>query len=206
MDERLNKLYSAYALALESQSHEKNGDYAHPVFGEGQIGAPLMFLGEAPGAEEAKLSRPFVGKAGKQLDEMLLEAGIEREKVFVTNTVKYRPTNIKEKSVSNRTPTQKEVACSLELLKEEIAIVRPEILATLGNTPLNAILKLSTNRKCSVGEVHGQAVEIRIGECALLLIALYHPASMIYNPALKTTLQTDLIQLGKILKQRTMTI
>ncbi len=201
-DDVLRRLYGEYAAQLVMQTHEKTGDHAHPVFGEGAIGARLMLIGEAPGGEEAKCGKPFVGMAGKQLDSMLQQAGIVREEVFVTNAVKYRPTNVKPKSISNRTPTGKEVEAGSSLLLREIELVSPCIIATLGNTPLNAVLKLSGKAAMTVGEAHGKALKVGINGNEYTLFALYHPASVIYNRSLKPVLEQDIYELGLILRER----
>ncbi len=201
MNERLSELYRAYAAALLSKEHAKSGDYAHPVFGEGKTNAALMLVGEAPGGEEAKQGHPFVGAAGKQLDALLAGAGIDRAEVFVTNAVKYRPTNVKAKSVSNRTPLQTEIAQGLPLLQNEIELISPKVIATLGNTPLSALLRLAGEEKRTVGELHGKAVKIGIDGNVYTLFALYHPASVIYNRALRPVLEADIIALSRILKE-----
>ena len=106
--EKLNQLYGAERLRIAAIGDDR-GDYQNPVFGEGPDEPVVMFIGEAPGGEEAATGRPFVGKAGKQLNELLTEAGIDRSRVYVTNAVKFRPVNRKPRSVSNRTPSGAEL-------------------------------------------------------------------------------------------------
>lgn len=183
-------------LALQGFS-KYTGDYHNPVFGKGNLNARLMLIGEAPGSEEAKQGEPFVGKAGKQLDKLLSKAKIGRGEVFVTNAVKFRPTNV-NRSVSNRTPAQSEIKDSLWLLQAEIECIRPRIVATLGNTPLLAVSLLFGLEPLKVGEVHGQA--IRLSDDTTLF-SLYHPASVIYNRGLMQTLECDIMQLGEIYKK-----
>ena len=183
----------------------KEADTEHPVFGEGRTDRPLiMFIGEAPGKEEATCGRPFVGKAGKQLDEMLEAAGIARKDVFVTNAVKYRPYKTsKSGSVSNRTPSLEEAREGLPLLRAEIELVNPKIIATLGNIPLYSLSILSWDRFMiprSIGEIHGTALAVRIGKHIRKLFPLYHPAAAIYNRELKPVLQEDLVKLGEYAK------
>ena len=187
--ERINELKLKYSADLE-----------HPVFGEGCEVSPLiMFIGEAPGREEAECGRPFVGKAGKQLDEMLDLAGIKREEAFVTNAVKYRPTNIKNGRASNRTPTEPEIVDGLSLLKFEIETVDPVIIATLGNVPLSAVSRLIRGRidPMKVGERHGCAMQAAIGGAVRRLFPLYHPAACIYRRELRPVLEKDLKALGR---------
>ncbi len=202
MDE-LRAFYADWARMLLQSAHTRGGDYARPVFGEGARGARLMLIGEAPGGDEAKAGRPFVGKAGRQLDALLACAGIDRNEVFITNAVKYRPTNVKGTRVSNRTPSRAEWREGLPLLRAEIGAVCPWVIATLGNTPLCALMCLAQQDACvSIGERHGQAYDVRIEERAYTLFPLYHPASVIYNPALSAVLKEDLCRLGALLREK----
>ena len=163
------------------------------VHGEGVIGARVMLIGEAPGAQEAQQGRPFVGKAGKNLDEFLAGAGLDRRELFVSNTVKFRPSRVSAAGRTvNRPPTQEEVDIFLPWLKREIALVRPEYVVTLGNVPLRALM----GRNITIGQAHGQFLETE----SVKLYAMYHPASVIYNPALKETYRSDLMRLAERLK------
>ncbi len=190
--------YELERSRIASLDISDRADINNPVFGEGNGDRPvLMFIGEAPGREEAACGKPFVGKAGKQLDEMLLLAGIDRSKVFVTNTVKNRPIKINGNHVSNRTPTEKEIDEGLPLLEEEIASVSPKVIATLGNVPLSALLKLAgVDQKPSIGIMHGCPLRCIINGLSITLYPLYHPAASIYNRALKPVLEEDLSRLG----------
>lgn len=188
---------------LLQSAHERSGDYARPVFGQGERNARLMLIGEAPGGDEAKAGRPFVGKAGRQLDALLACAGIERDAVYITNAVKFRPTNVRGARVSNRTPTRTEWRAGLPLLLSEIQTIRPRVIATLGNTPLCALLCLAKmDSSVGIGERHGQALGIDIEGRAYTLFPLYHPASVIYNPSLSDVLQSDLCRLGALLREK----
>ena len=161
------------------------GEHKVLVHGEGVLGARVMLIGEAPGAQEALAGRPFVGRAGKNLDAFLEGAGLSRREAFISNTVKFRPTRVsKAGRVVNRPPTQEEIDLFLPWLKQEIELVQPECLVTLGNVPLKALL----GRGFTVGEYHGRF--LACGERPLF--SMYHPASVIYNPALKTVYAADL--------------
>ena len=163
------------------------------VFGEGPAQARLMLVGEAPGEQEAMLGRPFVGKAGKLLDAFIAGTGLTRGEMYVTNTVKFRPSRIsKAGRVVNRTPTQEEIAAFLPFLKKEIAQVDPACVVTLGNVPLRALL----GEKETIGQAHGQ---LRRQEDRLYF-PMYHPASMIYNPGLKAIFAQDMEKLGQLIK------
>lgn len=164
------------------------------VHGEGETGARVMLIGEAPGQQETLQRRPFVGKAGKNLDEFLALAGLDRAELYVSNTVKFRPTKISAAGrVVNRPPTKEEIALFLPFLKREIALVRPEVIVTLGNVPLKALLGSRT----VIGDVHGA-----FQDCAgLRVYPMYHPASMIYNPSLKAVYAEDIRRLAAWLKR-----
>ena len=163
------------------------------VFGEGPAQARLMLVGEAPGEQEAMLGRPFVGKAGKLLDAFIAGTGLTRAQMYVTNTVKFRPSRVsKAGRVVNRTPTQEEIAAFLPFLKKEIAQVDPACVVTLGNVPLRALL----GEKETIGQAHGQ---LRRQEDRLYF-PMYHPASMIYNPGLKAIFAQDMEKLSQLIK------
>ena len=122
-------------------------------FGEGAKGAPVMLIGEAPGEQESLMGRPFVGKAGKNLDAFLEGAGMARDELYVTNTVKFRPTRLSAAGrVVNRPPTQEEIKLFLPWQLREIELVGPECVVTLGNVPLRAL----AGRGSTIGEVPGR--------------------------------------------------
>ena len=162
------------------------------VFGEGPQKPKLMLIGEAPGEQETLQGRPFVGKAGQNLDHFLVLAGLRREEIYITNAVKLRPTKTgKTGRLSNRPPTKDEIALFRPWLLREIAEVAPQMIATLGNVPLRAV----TGRSLTIGEVHGQVIDA--GETGLPLFALYHPASLIYNRALSDVYERDVRALAQ---------
>ena len=155
------------------------------VFGEGRIGAPVLMIGEAPGEQETLQGRPFVGKAGKNLDAFLEGAGLDRGALYVTNTVKFRPTKRSPAGRTvNRPPTQEEVRLFRPWLLREIELVSPRYIVTLGNVPLRAL----TDRRSSIGDMHGQPVAWN----GRVLFPMYHPASVIYNPSLKEVYRRDI--------------
>jgi len=162
------------------ESYIKKHNDRKLVFGEGNPDSLIMLIGEAPGGDEEKLGRPFVGKAGKNLDEFLLTVGIDRKKLYITNVVKYRPTAVSEKTgrVINRTPTWEEMMDFMPLLNKEIETVKPKLIVTLGNVPLRSLLN---NKSITIGSYHGREIEVNGHK----LYPLYHPASVIYNRSLK---------------------
>ena len=143
-----------------------------------------MMIGEAPGEQESLQGRPFVGKAGRNLDAFLEEAGLDRGALYVTNTVKYRPTKRSAAGrVVNRPPTQEEIRLFLPWLLREIELVGPKYVLTLGNVPLKAL----KGRTGVIGELHGRFIDWN----GRVLYPMYHPASVIYNPSLKEVYRED---------------
>lgn len=170
------------------------------VFGEGPADHPLlMLIGEAPGEQEALQGHPFVGKAGKNLDEFLNAVHLQREEIYISNVVKIRPSKISPAGrVVNRPPSREEKAFFAPWLMREISIVRPHAIVTLGNVALQAFAD------DVIGNRHGRWSEAVIrpaneAEFTLPLFALYHPAAVIYNGALKATYAADLQQLAQTL-------
>lgn len=206
-EEALESAYLAERTRILSLSQAENacdGDFSHPVFGEGDAHARVMLVGEAPGGEEAASGRPFVGKAGKQLAALLAAVDIARDTVYITNAVKYRPVTRSARSVRNRTPSKAEVLASLPLLKREIETVRPAVIVTLGNTPLSAVRLLSESggeKPAVIGALHGAAHPLHIAGRSVALFPLYHPASGIYNRALVAVMEADMQALSDYLSK-----
>lgn len=165
------------------------------VFGEGKTDGGIMLIGEAPGGEEEKMGRPFVGKAGKNLDEFIELAGLKREDLYITNVVKFRPTSISEKTGRkvNRTPSREEIEDFVPLLKNEISTYKPYLIVTLGNVPLKAV---TGNNRLSIGDCHGKIMQLE----GLNIYPLYHPASVIYNRNLKNVYASDVKNIKEYIK------
>ena len=166
------------------------------VLGFGNENAAIMLIGEAPGAQEEKEGKPFVGSAGKNLDEFIERLEIKREDIFISNTVKIRPFKLSEKTGNkvNRAPNDEELEFFIPYLKREIEILKPKIIVTLGNTALRAV---TGDKKAAIGDKHAE--EIQIGKS--VLFPLYHPASVIYNRKLKDTYYEDLDKLKERLRK-----
>ena len=160
------------------------------VFGEGNSRRPrVMLIGEAPGEQETLKRRPFVGKAGKNLDEFLALMGMEREAIYVSNVVKIRPTARGSSGrVRNRAPSREEIALFLPFLMKEIELVAPQALVTLGNVPLKALM----GGAATIGDMHGKWHKAANG---LPLFALYHPAAIIYRRELRQVYEQDVLHL-----------
>ena len=171
------------------------------VFGEGNPEADIVLIGEAPGAQETEEQRPFVGKAGQNLNDFLQRIHLDREALYVTNAVKFRPVKVHPRtgSLSNRPPTREEVALCYSFLTQEIAIIAPKVLVTLGNTPLQADLDDS---HATIGALHGQLQPVTVGEVETALYPLYHPASLIYRKSLAETYDADMAHLSEILHEK----
>ncbi len=169
------------------------------VFGEGCADRPpVCLIGEAPGGQEEAQGRPFVGKAGQNLNAFLEAVGLRREEIWITNVVKVRPAKVGPKgTISNRPPNREEKRVFLPVLYEELKLVRPGLAVTLGNTALQALLGPET----LIGACHGLETQAWLpGEKdPLRLFALYHPASVIYNRALADVYREDLLRLREIL-------
>lgn len=157
----------------------------NPVVGDGSTDARAMFIGEAPGYWEDVKGKPFVGKAGKILDELLNSIDLKREEVYITNILKCRPPN-------NRNPLQSEIDACTPYLDKQIEIVNPEVIATLGNFALSYISGKFGLKADNVGRVHGRVFKIKTLLGNLFIIPLYHPAAAVYNPALKKALLEDI--------------
>ena len=157
-----------------------------PVIGEGNHHAKIMFIGEAPGRNEAKTGRPFCGAAGKILDELLASVGIDRKDVYITNIVKDRPP-------FNRDPLPEEIKVYGPFLDRQIEIIRPEAIATLGRFSMDYIMKKFglENQLKSISQMHGKIFEAEVGYGKIKIIPLYHPAVAIYNRTTKDTLIKD---------------
>ena len=157
-----------------------------PVIGEGSHLAKIMFVGEAPGETEAKTGRPFCGRAGKILDELLASIGIDRKDVYVTNIVKDRPP-------ANRDPEPSEIDLYAPFLDRQIEIMRPKIVATLGRFSMQYVMsRYGLEWELGpISRIHGKVFETKLGEEKLLVVPLYHPAAAIYNQALLGTLKND---------------
>lgn len=189
-EEALAQLYNEYACRFAGNEF---------VFGCGCTKPKLLLIGEAPGREEVKLSRPFSGAAGKNLDDLLELANIKREEIYITNAVKYRLSKMNPKTgrLSNRPAAREEIMSSRPYLLREIDMIRPRCIATLGNVPLRAV---TGNFSLNIGECHGISVREVIQGQEYLIFPLYHPASIIYNRDLIQTCRTDMLKLRGLIQ------
>lgn len=158
------------------------------VFGAGNADADLMFVGEAPGAKEDASGIPFVGAAGKLLDELLAGVGLERADVFIANVLMCRPPG-------NRDPLPGEIDNCREYLMRKVELIRPRVICTLGNFAT----KLLRGDPTGISRLHGQADIVTVGSRAVRLYPLYHPAAALYTRALLDTLRADVARLPALL-------
>jgi DNA polymerase len=165
------------------------------VFGDGNPAAEIVFVGEAPGKNEDIQGRPFVGAAGRFLDEMLESIGYTREDIYITNIVKYRPPN-------NRDPLPEEKKAFLPYLQAQLEVIKPKIVATLGRHSTNCFLP-----DLQISQVHGQPKRIKLqmkdneDVLSLVILPLFHPAAALYNGGMRQTLLDDFAQIPSILKK-----
>jgi uracil-DNA glycosylase family 4 len=160
------------------------------VFGNGNADADLMFVGEAPGAEEDRQGLPFVGRAGALLTELLAGIGLTRDDVFVANVLKCRPPG-------NRDPQPIEIETCQPYLYRQVELIRPRVIGTLGNFAT----KLLTGNRTGISRVHGRPQLHEIAGLTAFLMPLFHPAAALRTPALVATLREDFAKLPEVLSQ-----
>ena len=153
------------------------------VPGEGPVDARIMFIGEGPGFHENEQGRPFVGQAGKFLEELLASIGMQREQVFIGNVVKCRPP-------SNRDPLPEELAACSDYLERQVQAINPTAIVTLGRYSMGRYLP-----NAKISEVHGQTFHIR----GRLIIPMFHPAAALHQPSLRPVLERDFASLPALI-------
>ena len=176
--QKLKKLKKSIQL-IDNCELKKNA--TNLVFGDGNISAKIMIIGEGPGAQEDAEGKPFVGRAGKLLDKMLESIHLNRTKVYISNVVNYRPP-------ANRRPTEEEIVRYLPYLKNHIEIMNPKILILLGSTALNAIIGNVT----VISKARGKWIQKEIGTVKPWIIASFHPAFLMRQPEQKKLAWIDL--------------
>lgn len=176
----LNKLYAPYLKCVQCPLGKQGR--TNVVFGEGNPDTKIMFIGEGPGQDEDKLGRPFVGRSGKLLDKIFELTNITRKDIFITNVVKCRPPN-------NRKPLEKEInICTNLFLFNQIKIIKPSVICTLGATALQGILN---NYEIKISQVRGRPI-VADNLPDYIIMPTYHPAYILRNPKEFTTLYEDI--------------
>ena len=158
------------------------------VFGAGDPSSDLMFVGEAPGFHEDKQGVPFVGAAGKLLEQLLAGIGLTRDEVYIANVLKCRPPG-------NRDPLPEEIQACESHLWRQIELIDPRVVATLGNFAT----KLLSGRPTGITRVHGQEQEVTLGGRRVLLYPIYHPAAALYTPRMLEVLKDDFARLPELM-------
>ena len=151
------------------------------VFSDGNPKSKIMFIGEAPGANEDEEGLPFVGRAGALLDKMLAAIDLDRKKVYISNIINYRPPN-------NRRPTDEEIKRYLPFITKHIEIINPKILVLLGSTAMNALI----GNEVVISKIRGKWIEKKFGNCKTSVIITFHPAFLMRQPAQKKMAWIDL--------------
>jgi uracil-DNA glycosylase family 4 len=178
-------LYKEVQACTKCPLHETRGK---AVFGAGDADAEVMFVGEAPGAEEDRQGLPFVGRAGQLLNELLEGIGMAREGVFIANVLKSRPPG-------NRDPQPLEIEACRPYLFEQVRLIEPRVVCTLGNFAT----KLLSGNPAGITRVRGTPQVHELGGRTVFLLPLFHPAAALRTPAVKETLQADLELLPRLL-------
>jgi uracil-DNA glycosylase len=183
--ERLVELYKEVSACTRCPLHATR---TKAVFGAGNADAELMFVGEAPGAEEDRQGLPFVGRAGQLLNQLLEEIGLSREDVFIANVLKSRPPG-------NRDPQPDEIAACEPYLFEQVRLIEPKVVCTLGNFAT----KLLSGSPAGITRVRGTPQVHELGGRTVFLLPLFHPAAALRTPAVKETLRADFATIPDLL-------
>ena len=183
--EQLKVLYAEVRDCVRCPLHQGR---TNAVFGAGNADSELMFIGEAPGANEDRLGLPFVGAAGKLLDRLLGEIGMDRRDVWIGNVLRCRPPD-------NRDPQPREIESCQGYLFEQVRLIEPTVICTLGNFSTK-LLRADTT---GISRLHGQEEVRVIGTRAVRLYPLYHPAAALYTPSMLETLRTDFHRIPELL-------
>ncbi len=182
---KLVELYNEVQACTKCPLHETRGN---AVFGAGDADADLMFVGEAPGAEEDRQGLPFVGRAGQLLGELLEGIGMSRKSVFIANVLKSRPPG-------NRDPQPLEIEACRPYLFEQVRLIEPKVVCTLGNFAT----KLLSGSPAGITKVRGTPQVHELGGRTVFLLPLFHPAAALRTPAVKETLRGDFERLPELL-------
>jgi len=158
------------------------------VFGEGSKNVKIMLIGEAPGRNEDKQGIPFIGRAGKLLDDLLKSVNLKRDEVYITNILKCRPPK-------NRNPLKKEINACKSFLDKQIEIIKPKVICPLGNSASIYILKKYFFDPKRISDIHGKTFNVKSSSGDMIIIPLYHPAYAIYNTKSKKILINDFNQI-----------
>jgi uracil-DNA glycosylase family 4 len=178
--EELKKVAQEVSVCTQCNLHYSR---VNAVPGEGPVDAQIMFIGEGPGFHENQQGRPFVGAAGRFLEELLNGIGLKRTDVFITNIVKCRPPG-------NRDPEPQEIEACNQYLERQIHAINPKVIVTLGRYSMNRFLP-----NAKISDIHGQAMNVK----GRLVVALYHPAAALHQRSLRPVIEKDFSQLPDLI-------
>jgi uracil-DNA glycosylase len=185
--EEVRKLHIKWSLTCEC---ELKSTATQAVPGKGSPSAEIVFIGEAPGKNEDMKGEPFIGAAGKFLNEMLAEINLKREDIYITNIVKYRPP-------ANRDPSPKEKADCREWLTGELKIIGPKLIVFLGRHAMNNFFP-----ELNISTAHGKLLVKKFRDIPTrYFFPLYHPAAALYNGSMREVLMADFNKIPKVLKE-----
>lgn len=197
MDDKQQKLNDiAQAIVDSKVCPDLAATATQLVFGDGNPDADIVFIGEAPGKNEDLQGKPFVGAAGKFLNEMLAGIGLQRQDIYITNIVKYRPPD-------NRDPYPEEKKAFLPYLQAQLEVIRPKVVATLGRHSMNCFLP-----DLQISQIHGEPKRLKLqmkehntDVLEIVILPLFHPAAALYNGGMRQTLIDDFGRIPDIMKQ-----
>ncbi len=189
-EQRRDQLVELYKQVRKCELCALHSTRTQAVFGAGNANADLMFVGEAPGQQEDLEGIPFVGRAGKLLNELLAENGLARDDVFIANVLKSRPPG-------NRDPQAEEIEACKPYLFRQVELIEPTVICTLGNFST----KLLTGSQTGISRVHGVPQVHRLGERTVKIFPIYHPAAGLRTPSVKEILREDFKKLPALLAE-----
>lgn len=183
VDEVLHQVAEATSVCTKCELHYSR---KNAVPGEGPSNSEIFLIGEGPGFHENEQGRPFVGAAGKFLEELLAKTGLTREQVFITNVVKCRPPN-------NRDPRSDEIdTCTREHLERQIQVINPQVIVTLGRFSMALYLP-----NAKISDVHGQPLHVK----GRFIVPMYHPAAALHQGSLKPVIEDDFAKLQELISK-----
>ena len=193
LTEKQNKFEQLVKKVCNCQKCALAATRLNVVFGGGSISSSILFIGEAPGASEDESGKPFCGRAGKVLDELLLKAGMRRNDVYIANILKCRPPG-------NRNPKDEEINACNEHLDQQIDLIKPKIIGCLGNFSTKWVMEKFglKNKVQGISKIHGQVFIAPVSQGSIKIVPLYHPAVVAYNANTRSVLEKDFGMLKNI--------
>ena len=191
--EEIDKIFN---LVNECKKCDLWENRTNPVVGDGSYSTDVLFIGEAPGFNEDKQGKPFVGRAGKILDELLNTIGLNRKDVFIANILKCRPP-------SNRNPQKDEIESCTEYLDMQISLINPMVIVPLANFACSYIFDKYNLKNEKISNVHGKSFKVNTLFGSIIIFPVFHPAIATYNPNKKSILEKDFFKLKEILSNKT---